>query len=111
MNFVSLSVHGVSAISVYTDVVLLRVIIAMGFLATIVFIGLISVITIKISTDWAIPGWASYLAASLTTILLQTLVFAGFALFQLLSLRNLKSFVPAADVGDLLLDSDSPTKS
>jgi glycosyltransferase involved in cell wall biosynthesis len=111
MNFVSLSVHGVSAISVYTDVVLLRVIIAMGFLATMVFIGLLSVITIKIATNWAIPGWASYLAASLTTILLQTLVFAGFALFQLLSLRNLKSFIPAADVGDLLLDSDPPNKS
>jgi polyisoprenyl-phosphate glycosyltransferase len=111
MNFVSLSVHGVSAISVYTDVVLLRVIIAMGILAIIVFLGLISVITIKFATSWAIPGWASYLAASLTTILLQTLVFAGFALFQLLSFRNLKSFIPASDVRDLLLDSESLDKS
>jgi glycosyltransferase involved in cell wall biosynthesis len=110
MNFVSLSVHGVSAISVYTDVVLLRVIIAMGGLAAVVFLGLLSVVMIRITTDWAIPGWASYLAASLTTILLQTLVFAGFALFQLLSFRNLKSFIPAADVGDLLLESE-PDKS
>jgi glycosyltransferase involved in cell wall biosynthesis len=110
MNFVSLSVHGISAISVYTDVALLRVIIAMGLLGTIVFIALIAVVIIKFATNWAIPGWASYVAASLTTILLQTLVFAGFALFQLLSFRNLKSFIPASDVGDLLLDSDSLKK-
>ena len=110
MNFVSLTVHGVSAISVYTDVVLLRVIIAMSLLAIIVFLGLISVVIIKFATNWAIPGWASYLAASLATILLQTLVFAGFALFQLLSFRNLKAFIPASDVSDLLLDPEPTDK-
>jgi polyisoprenyl-phosphate glycosyltransferase len=40
MNFESLAVHGFSAISVYTDVVLLRIIIAMGLLGTLVFLNL-----------------------------------------------------------------------
>jgi hypothetical protein len=36
--------------------------------------------------------------ASLMVILLQTLVFAGLALFQFLSFRSMKAFVPASDV-------------
>lgn len=107
MNFVNLAVHGISAISVYTDVLLLRIIIAASIFATAVFLGIVAVVIIRIATDWAIPGWATYLGVSLMIILLQTLVFAGFALFQLLSLRNLKAFVPASDVASFMLDEDA----
>ncbi len=106
MNFMGLVIHGISAISVYADVLLLRVLIAMTVFGAIVFLGLIFVIVLKLTTDWAIPGWTSYVAASLTIILLQISLFSGLALFQLLSFRNLKGFVPAFDVDAFLLGSE-----
>jgi glycosyltransferase involved in cell wall biosynthesis len=107
MNFVNLAVHGVSAISVYTDIVLLRIIVATILFAIAAFFGILLVVVVKLLTNWAIPGWASYVAASLTIILLQTLAFAGFGLFQLLSLRNMRTFVPAVDVEAFLLNNES----
>jgi polyisoprenyl-phosphate glycosyltransferase len=97
MNFVSLAILGISAISVYADVVLIRL--AAMALATgaVALLGLATVVWIKVATNWAIPGWASYVAASLTIILIQTLIMAGLALFQLLSLRSLKPFIPLVD--------------
>jgi hypothetical protein len=77
MNFVSLAVHGLSAISVYTDIVLLRIIVAACVLAGIVMLGLIAVIVVKFGTDWAIPGWASYVAASLIVIFILQPYIAG----------------------------------
>jgi polyisoprenyl-phosphate glycosyltransferase len=106
MNFVALAVHGISSISVYTDVVLLRITIAMGILALCIFIGAASIIVTKVVTAWIIPDWASYVFVSLTIIFLQTLVFAGLALFQFLSFRSMKAFVPASDVGVFILDPE-----
>ena len=98
MNFVALAVHGISSISVYTDVVLLRITVAMCILAICIFLGAVGIVVAKFAMAWAIPGWASYVFASMTIILLQTLIFAGLALFQFLSFRSMKAFVPASDV-------------
>jgi len=98
MNFVALAVHGISSISVYTDVVLLRITVAMCILAICIFLGAVGIVVAKLAMAWAIPGWASYVFASMTIILLQTLIFAGLALFQFLSFRSMKAFVPASDV-------------
>lgn len=102
MNVVSLAIHGVSAISVYSDVVLVRVIAAACGLAAVVVLGLVVVVGVRLFTDLAIPGWASYLGASLFLILVQALMFAGIALFQLLSFRSVKTIVPASDVDEFL---------
>jgi hypothetical protein len=104
MNFVSLAVHGLSAISVYTDVVLVRIIMAAWIFASIVFLGLVAVIAIRFGTDLAIPGWASYVAASLTIIFVQVLLLAGIAIFQLLSFRSLRPFIPASDASAFIVD-------
>jgi glycosyltransferase involved in cell wall biosynthesis len=90
MSFVGLAIHGLSAISVYADIVLVRIIITACVLACIVLLGLIGVITVRLGTDWAIPGWASYVAASLTIIFIQVVLLAGIALFQLLSFRSFR---------------------
>jgi polyisoprenyl-phosphate glycosyltransferase len=105
MTFVSLAVHGLSAISVYTDIVLVRIIVAACIVACIVVLGLIAVIAVKFGTDLAIPGWASYVAASLTVIFVQTILLAGVALFQLLSFRSLKPFIPASDASAFVVDA------
>lgn len=107
MNFVHLSVHGVSAISVFTDVVLIRLIVAMSFIATMMLFGLLIVVAIRFGTNWAIPGWASYVGGSLMIIFIQTLLFSAVALIQLLNFRNLKTFLPVLDAHAFMLKEGS----
>ncbi len=97
MNFIGLFLHGVGAMSIYIDIILAKVFLAASFLALIVLILVIGVIIIKFATTLAIPGWASYVTASLTILFVQAVLLAGFALFQLLNLRSLKLFIPALD--------------
>ena len=104
MNFESLVVHGVSAMAVYADVVLLRILLGACMLAGLVVLAITGVVAIRFGTDWAIPGWASYLAASLTIIFLQALLMSGIALFQLMSFRNVKTFIPALDAASFIVE-------
>ncbi len=104
MNFIGLFLHGVGAMSIYIDIILAKVFLAASFLALIVLILVIGVIIIKFATTLAIPGWASYVNASLTILFVQAVLLAGFALFQLLNLRSLKLFVPALDAAAFVVD-------
>jgi glycosyltransferase involved in cell wall biosynthesis len=55
MNLVSLVIHGISSISIYIDVVSVRLLIFFGGLILASFSGIISVVILKIYTDLAIP--------------------------------------------------------
>lgn len=103
MNFESLVVHGMSAIAVYADVVLLRILLGACMLAGVVVFALTGIVAIRFGTDWAMPGWASYLAAALTTMFLQALLMSGIALFQLMSFRNVQ-IIPALDAASFIVE-------
>jgi glycosyltransferase involved in cell wall biosynthesis len=102
MNFQSLLVHGVSAMAVYADYVFLRILIASALLAGLAIIAISVIVGIRLVTSWAIPGWASFLVASFIIIFLQALLISGLALFQLMSFRNVKTFVPALDASSFV---------
>jgi hypothetical protein len=104
MNFQSLLVHGVSAMAVYSDYVLLRILISAALLASLTVIAIALVVGIRIGTNWAIPGWASFMAASFAVIFLQAVLLSGLSLFQLMNLRNVKTIVPAIDAASLILE-------
>ncbi|HKP76001.1 MAG TPA: glycosyltransferase family 2 protein [Longimicrobiaceae bacterium] len=110
MSFVGLAVHGLSAISVYTDVVLMRIIVGATAAAGAFVLLLAVVVGIRLFTGLAIPGWASFMAASLVILLLQALLIAGVALFQLLSFRSVQTFIPAIHAGQFLLGHDTPAE-
>ncbi|HEY6430446.1 MAG TPA: glycosyltransferase [Acetobacteraceae bacterium] len=97
MNFMSLILHGMSAISVYADVALVRMVLAMLAISGIALLGMLTVIAERFLTDLAIPGWASNVFGSLAIILLQSLVFATIAAFMLLNARSTKPVIPAID--------------
>ena len=105
MNFQSLLVHGVSAMAVYVDYVLLRILIGSALLAGVAVMAIAMVVGIRVGTNWAIPGWASFLAASFAIIFLQALLMSGIALFQLMNFRTVKTFVPAVDATSLIVES------
>jgi glycosyltransferase involved in cell wall biosynthesis len=97
MNFTSLVIHGLSAISVFGETVGTRVLFAAcGINAVLIFI-LIVVIMIRFSTNLAIPGWATYSSGLLLVVFLQILATAVSFLFFILSNRNMASFLPLRD--------------
>lgn len=97
MNFGALVTHGLSAISVYSEMVGVRLLIASSVLILLALIGIAVVVLIKFMTTLAIPGWATYLSASLTIILVQALSLSLFFVFMVLSARNNAFFLPLRD--------------
>ncbi|MEQ1946096.1 MAG: glycosyltransferase [Bryobacteraceae bacterium] len=97
MNFVSLTVHGISAISVFGDIAGVRVLIASLVGAGLTILAILAVVGIRSFTDLAIPGWASYAVGLLVIILLQLMTMAASFTFTMLSNRINLNFVPLRD--------------
>jgi hypothetical protein len=97
MNLVALMVHGLSALSVYTDKIFVRVLLAAGLVAGMAGFGIFAVTIIRIATDLAIPGWATTAVGDLLIILLQTLVIVIAASLTVLAGRSNRPIVPIVD--------------
>jgi hypothetical protein len=102
MNFVSLIVHGMSAISVFGDVVGVRLLVASLAGTAMALLGIVAVICIRAFTILAIPGWATYAAGALAIILIQFIAMASVFTFTILSDRTSLSFLPLRDCGMLV---------
>lgn len=94
MNFVSLIAHGVSAISVFADVVGVRLLIASLAGSLIAGAGIFALGAIRILSGQAIPSWAMYSMGALAVILIQCVTVAASFTFTILSNRTSHSFVP-----------------
>jgi glycosyltransferase involved in cell wall biosynthesis len=97
MSFVSLVVHGLSAISVYGDLVFVRLIVFAVVLAGFSAVGLCVVVAIRLFTTLAIPGWATFTSGILVLVLLQAVLFVAVLTFLGLSIRQHAPFVPSRD--------------
>jgi hypothetical protein len=97
MNFVGLVVHGLSAISVYSDVVFTRLIMASAALVGLTLLGLTAVTAIRAFTSLAIPGWASYVAGILLVIFLQAVSLIASLIFLVLGSRQQAVVIPRRD--------------
>lgn len=97
MNFVNLVLHGVSALSVFAEVVLVRMVVLSFALCGAISLTGGVVLGIRLGTDLAIPGWTSTVLISLVIVFLQALVLGVLSVFQLLNARVFKTFVPAVD--------------
>jgi len=97
MNFVALIVHGISAISVFGDVVGVRLLVASLVGSMLAAAGIVAVIAIRVFTNRAIAGWATYSIGALTVILIQFVTVAFSFTFAFLANRTSLSFVPLRD--------------
>jgi hypothetical protein len=97
MSLVALVVHGLSAISVYSDEVLTRVVVAASacFASALVALGL--VFAVKLASMPAVPGWATYVTAILLVILLQTASVGVSLILVTLAARQQAVIVPQRD--------------
>jgi hypothetical protein len=103
MNFVSLVMHGLSAMAVYSDVVMVRLMLGTLALSAVTLLGILAVVAIRFLTDLAIPGWASSVAGLLTVILLQGTMLFTISAFIVLNTRTMKVVVPRLDAAAFIL--------
>ena len=97
MNFVSLVSHGLSAISVFGDIVGIRLLIASLAGSLLAVLGIVVVVAIRLFTNQAIPGWATYATGTLAIIMIQLITIAMSFTFFVLSNRTNLGFVPLRD--------------
>ena len=103
MNFVALVVHGMSAISVYSDVVFTRLVVATAAIVISAIAMLGAVLWIRAFTAVEIPGWAPYATGLALILLLQAIMFGAALTFQVLGSRQQLSVIPQRDY-HLLVD-------
>lgn len=107
MNFVSLIIHGLSAISVFIDILTVRLMIAFAIIIFTGVIGFIVLLYIKYLTILAIPGWATNVAVGLAAIMFQAITFLCILSFVVLNYRSIKMIVPAKDYIDFVSDMET----
>jgi len=97
MNFVALVSHGLSAISVFGDIVGTRLLIGSLAGSLLACLGIVVACAIRLFTSRAIPGWATYATGALAIIALQLVTAATCFAFFALSNRTNLGFVPLRD--------------
>lgn len=97
MNFVALVAHGLSAISVYGDVIGVRLLLATIGLIGLVGLALVATLLVRLLTALAIPGWATTMFGVLLILLFQATLFLFVFSFMILAGRNAAGFLPRRD--------------
>jgi hypothetical protein len=105
MNFVALVSHGLSAISVFGDIVGVRLLIGSLTGALLAGLGILAVVTVRLFTSWAIPGWATYTTGLLAIVLIQFIAVATSFTFIVLSNRANFGFLPIRDYAPFIAES------
>jgi len=97
MNLSGLLIHGFSAMSVYSDVIFVRVLLAAGGVALMAVLSVIAVAITRSVTSLAIPGWATAVVSDFLIIPLQTVIVAIAAGLTMLAGRSNRPIVPIVD--------------
>ncbi len=97
MNFVSLVTHGLSAMSVYSEMIGVRMFILTTAITLLSLIGLISVTVIHLFTDLSIPAWTPFAVGILTVIMLLLILISFVFIFIILQGRQKFAFLPVRD--------------
>jgi glycosyltransferase involved in cell wall biosynthesis len=103
MNFVALVTHGLSAISVYGDVVGVRMLCLAAALAAMTLLSLVAIGFARAFLGLAIPSWAWTAVGLLLFLLGSLLMLLAMAVLFLLQSRERYSFLPLRDYRHYLL--------
>lgn len=97
MNFVSLVIHGLSAISVFADTAGVRILFASSFFGALTLGLIAAILVLGLATNLVIPGWATYATGLLLLLLAQFAIASFMAVLFILTTRNNLSFLPLRD--------------
>jgi hypothetical protein len=102
MRFVSLVVHGLSAITVHVEVAGVRLLLgAIASSLAAIAAGAV-VVTIRLFTPYAIPGWASVLSVLFLVLAALGLTMSVHLVFVILAGRERRPVIPALDAMSLI---------
>lgn len=102
MNFTALILHGLGAISVFMEVIVIRLLLLSLTLIGVSALALIFILGIRFFTQAAIPGWATTAFSSMLIVLLQSFLLSLFTLFLYLTSQAQRPFIPARHYNDYL---------
>ena len=105
MNFSTLVLHGLSAIAVYADIVFTRVLILTVALMLATIISVIVVVCVRLFTDTAIPGWATYVSGMLFIVFIQSIVLCLSNIFLSLNRKTQPNIYAADDAAEFVQDT------
>lgn len=88
MNFVNLIIHGLGAMSVFSDVVFVRILFASVMAVVVTALCALGAVYLRIFTDLAIPGWTSTVLGFLLLIGLNSVMLAIMLAFLHLNRRS-----------------------
>ncbi len=102
MNFIALIMHGLGAISVFSDAVFIRVTILSLVFLVMTGTAILTVLMLKL-TGHATPGWASNLAVSLSILAVQMVMLSVVAAFMVLNNRTSVTVIPRLSYRNFVL--------
>ena len=102
MNFVSLVLHGLSAVSVLMDTTAVRLVLFCVIMSVAATVGIGVVLALKFFTNTSVPGWTSYLVSSFLIVILQAFLISLLLVFTVLSYRTQPQFIPARQFQDFV---------
>ncbi len=104
MNFVSLVIHGLSALFASYEIVSTRLLVGAGLLSFLAFVLILGVISIRVFTRLAIPGWATIVGGLLLLLAFELLATALSVIFSVMMNRNSLGFLPLRDYSFFVAD-------
>ncbi len=96
-NYLSLVVHGLSALSCYNDIIGVRLLAISSVLFVVSVGGLLVTVGLRLGTSLPIPGWTSVFAGLIAIFLLQVITLASNFTLQIISARGAQPFLPRRD--------------
>ena len=102
MNFDSLLLHGLGAISVFIDSISARLLSFSLIIISTSSVVILFILGIKWLTTLAIPGWASVILSTIIIVLLQGFLLSLFTIFLFLSSQSYRKFIPARHYTDYI---------
>ncbi len=97
MNFVALVIHGLSALSVFSETIGARLLILNSVVFVLALGGVIATVVLRLGMHVGIAGWATNVVGILLIIMLQTLMLTILFCFGILGGRQGTAFIPCRD--------------
>lgn len=95
---------GLSAMSVYSDIIFVRVLLAASCIGGLTVIAMLVVVFIRLTTSLAIPGWATTTIGNLLIILVQAAILMVVITLMQLANRSVRQLIPATDTEVFVAD-------
>ena len=97
MSFISLVVHGLSALSVYSHVIGVRLLVVAGTLIVLTASSLVAMLALQLVAVTPLPAWLPSVAALLLLLLSQAVTAASVFVFIMLAGRQGTTVIPLRD--------------